>query len=81
MTPFETLRNAEQFIFMAEETKDELSRRRYEGLARDWLEKVNVEKWLEGNLSSHPMANEAAVAVLHARTAMARAACSGNHVR
>lgn len=58
MTPFEALRNAEQFIFMAEKTKDELSRCRYEGLARQWLDEVDIEKWLEGNVSSHPLANE-----------------------
>jgi hypothetical protein len=74
MAPLDALRNAEQFIFMAEETKDALSRRRYEALARGWLDQVDVEKWLDGNVSSHPLANEPGVAVLQARTAMARAA-------
>ncbi len=38
---------------MAEEAKDELSRRRYGRLAREWLDKVDGLEWLDGKVAAH----------------------------
>jgi hypothetical protein len=67
MTPFDALKNAKHFISMAEEAKDELNRRRYEDLAREWLAKVYLKGWQ--HLSPYPKPSSDRLAVLHARSA------------
>ena len=51
MNPVSALKNAANCIRLAEDAKDEPSRKRYARLAEAWLELASLQDWLEGKIS------------------------------
>jgi hypothetical protein len=51
VNPSPALKNAINCFQLAEEAKDEPSRKRYLKLAEGWLDQAAVEDWLKGNVS------------------------------
>jgi hypothetical protein len=55
VNPFSALKNARNCIQLAEEAKDEPSRKRYLKLAEGWLDQAALEDWLWGDVSPTPI--------------------------